>query len=227
MSSWSTRRDCSSVIKWTLPLLFIAPNSECAAARRRRDKFLHRREGACRAAGRAASGRAARLGDIWSARSVNSTFLTFSSSQISRRALRATPDACCRRRITSTFASGCRTLSLSPCGPTGPARRSRGPGSSAPKAVRRSRRRRPRDSRTDGRSRSSALRLAERRHGQVLPQRLGQERHERRDQLRRREQALVERPIGVELVRRSLSSLPEAIAAAADVPVARGRRRTR
>ena len=36
--------------------------------------------------------------------------------------------------------------------------------------------------------------------GQVLPQRLGQKRHERGDQLGRREQAFVQRPIGVELV---------------------------
>ena len=64
--------------------------------------------------------------------------------------------------------------------------------------------------------------------GEIPPDRLGHERHEGRGQFRHREERLVERPVGVELVTVGRGGgvgpprLPEAITAAADVPVAHG-----
>ena len=55
---------------------------------------------------------------------------------------------------------------------------------------------------------------------QVPPDGLRQERRERRDQLAGRQQALVQRPVSVQLVRRPLVAAPVPVAAAADVPVA-------
>ena len=63
-----------------------------------------------------------------------------------------------------------------------------------------------------------ALRLVRRSH-EVLIHRLGQERHDRREQLRQRQQHRVQRLIGGQLVV-PLVALPEAAAVAADVPVA-------
>ena len=57
--------------------------------------------------------------------------------------------------------------------------------------------------------------------GQVLPKLLGQEGNHGRDQLGGGQKAFVERPIGVALVGVVLAA-PEAVAAAADVPVAQG-----
>src|SRR6185295_11930013 len=57
---------------------------------------------------------------------------------------------------------------------------------------------------------------SDRGHGQVLPERLGHERNERRYDFRQRQQRLVERPVGVELIGVALIFAPEAVAAAAD-----------
>ena len=62
--------------------------------------------------------------------------------------------------------------------------------------------------------------LAERLTGQVLPQGLGQERHERSDQFTGRQQAFVQCPVGITFFRCPLLAAPKPVAAAADVPVA-------
>ena len=114
-------------------------------------------------------------------------------------ALPARPDAPRSARITSTLASGWRTLSLAamraarPCETISRTSRMRAESSASIAAS------------VAGLGKSHRWTLSthaagKRGHGQILPHRLGQKRHERGHQLGRRQQAFVQRPIGVELV---------------------------